>query len=817
MNLIRDISQYSKKPTRHYLSHCIALSFLLGSTTPVVFAQQQDEAESEGLQLERIVVTSRRKEESLQSVPIAVSAFSAQDLENRGIQNSADVANFTPNVQFDTTSSFAGASTFQGFIRGIGQADFAVNTDPGVAVYVDGVYLARTVGSVIDLLDVERIEVLKGPQGTLFGRNSIGGAINITTRTPTKDFSFNGNVTVGEFNRMDVNAVVNIPISDNWSSSVAFVSNNRDGFQERIPFTNEAGQPAGQALDQFLIADQNNGNEPGAIDNQTVRAKLYWDDPSSDVRVMFSADYSTIRDAAVATTLLDAETGLDIPGGLAPLFNGCVAGVPELVPICNTTPFLADQTLPFDNRFVTGDIDTTYATGANFSNIDSYGASMNIDWDISADLAFKSITAFRSMEAAFGVDIDSSPLAYDQTSFTIDQEQISQEFQLTGDMGPLSYTVGAFLFWEEATQADFVPIAGGLVQVSGDNSQDTTSYALYGEANYAITDELEFVFGARYTEEEKELLLNQRSLNPNFFLAVGIPPAAFPRDDLSFLGPAEPQEADFSNTSIRTGLNWQINERFFSYFSFSQGYKSGGFTTRLTAPFSPEFSFDGLTDLEFDEETVDSYEIGFKGEFFDNNLRINAAAFSNTYDNIQIVVQRGITPANENAGEAEIKGLELELEAIASENMTINASFGYLDAEYTELDPLLSQSGFGAFDTSAELPNTPEFTASAAFNWYLSEYIDEGELVYNLNYSHTGEVFNDTENTPLLRQGATNIVGTSLKYTSEDDRWDIKFGVNNLTDERRLISGFNAGSLNFVIGSFNRPREWYLTVGYRYF
>ena len=388
---------------------------------------------------------------------------------------------------------------------------------------------------------------------------------------------------------------------------------------------------------------------------------------------------------------------------------------------------------------------------------------------------------------------------------------------MIGDAGALNYTLGAFFFEEEATQADFVPIAGGLVQVSGDNSQDTTAWALYGEANYNITDDLEIVFGARYTEEDKELSLNQRSLNPDFFLAVGIPPVAFPRDDLSFLGPEEPQQADFSNTSIRTGLNWQIDESLFTYFSFSQGYKSGGFTTRLTAPFSPELGIGGLTNLEFDEETVDSFELGFKGEFFDNNLRVNAAVFSNTYDNIQIVVQRGITPANENAGEAEIKGVELELEAIASDNMTINASFGYLDAKYTELDPLLSQSGFGAFDTSAELPNTPELTASAALNWYLSDWIDEGELVYNLNYSYTSEVFNDTENTPLLRQGDTNIVGTSLKYTSDDERWDIKFGVNNLTDERRLISGFNAGSLNFVVGSFNRPREWYLTVGYRYF
>ncbi|MAC47199.1 MAG: hypothetical protein CMI12_10130 [Oceanospirillum sp.] len=791
------------------------VSAFLGTCHVPALAQEQ-QPESDKLQLERIEVTSRRQVENLQSVPVAVSAFSEQDLENRGIENSADVANFTPNVQFDTSSSFAGASTFQAFIRGVGQSDFAINTDPGVAVYIDGVYLARTVGSVVDLLDVERIEVLKGPQGTLFGRNSIGGAINITTKTPGTDFSFSGKATVGSFNRTDISAVINMPLSDYLSSSVAFTSNSRDGYQQRIPFPDDSGQTQGVPLDQILTADTNNGKAPGAINNQTARVKLLYD-PLSDYTVTFSADYSSIRDAATPATLLDAEVGLEKAGGLVGLFNACVAGVEAVAPICNTSPYMAQQTLAYNNQFLTGDIDKTYATGANFTNIDSYGGSLAVYWDFSEELSVKYITSLRQIDAAFGVDIDSSPLAYDQTTFTIDQEQMSHELQLSGSYDALSFTVGAFYFDESATQSDFVPIAGGLVQVSGDNSQETTSYAIYGEADYNLTDDVSVVFGARYTEEEKELNLNQKSLNPDFFLATGIPAVAFPREDLAFLGPEGPITEDFSNFSVRTGINWQINKSWFTYASFSQGYKSGGFTTRLTAPFNPEIGIGGLTDLDFEEETVDSFEIGLKGEFFDNRIRFNAAAFANSYENIQIVVQRGITPANENAGEAEINGLELEFEAIASEDLTINASLGYTDAKYTELDALLAQSEFGAFDKSAELPNTPELTASAALNWYLTDIVEEGELVYNFNYSYTSDVYNDTENTELLHQDATSIIGTSLKYTAELENWDVKFGVSNLTDERRLISGFNAGSLNFVIGSYNRPREWYLTFGYHHF
>ncbi len=794
---------FRQSVVRKLVPCCFAVS--LSSFTFAQDSANQENSENTNNDngLETIVVTSRRVAESIQSTPIAVSAFTERGLKERGLTTSADIGNFTPNVQFDTSSSFAGASTFQGFIRGIGQTDFAINTDPGVGVYVDGIYYARTVGSVIDLQDVERIEVLKGPQGTLFGRNTIGGALNIITKRPDSDFDFKGEVTIGEFNRADVNAFVNLPLTDDIYTSVAISTRNRDGFQSRIPFEDPAnGNNIGIPLDQILTADTNNGREQGAQNSSTLRTKTYWA-ASDTVEATFSFDYSSIRDSATATTLLDAE--VNSPGNLRGLFNGCVAGLaPEA--ICNTSPFLINEQVPFDNRFVTDDIDTTFATGANFSNIDSWGLAAEIDWEISESITLKSLTGFRSLDAAFGVDVDGSPLAFDQTTFTMDTEQFSQEFQLSGTQGVFRYTAGIYYYHEDAAQEDFVPIAGGLIQVAGGNFQETDAFALFGETNIDLSEDLSFVFGVRYTEEEKEVQLDQQNLNPDFFIATGFPVAGFPREDLTFLGPQEPQLLDFDNVSIRTGLNWQIKKNLFSYASFSQGFKSGGITTRLTAPFNPAIGIGGLTDLGFDEETVESFEVGLKVDLLNNNLRINAAAFLNSFDDIQIVLQRGVTPANENAGEAEISGFELEAQAILSETLRANFSLGILDAEYEELDPLT-----GLDPSTAQLPNTPETTASFALNWQPTE-----NWGFNFNYSFTSEVFNDFENTALLREGDTSILGANINYTSSSQQWNITAGVTNLTDERRLISGFNAGALDFIIGSFNRPREWYLSLGYNF-
>lgn len=811
--------------------------------------------------VEEIVVTARRVEEDLQTVPVTVTAFTERALETRGITNTVELGSFVPNTQFDTTSQFSGAATtFQAFIRGIGQADFAINTDPGVGVYVDDVYIARTLGAVFDLYDIEQVEVLKGPQGTLFGRNAIGGAINIRTARPSNEFTGRGSVSYGRFNTINLDAAVNLPISDYAAASLAVSSETADGFQiRRIPDVPGIGNLIGGELNTASAA---NGGDQGRLDNQAVRGKLRWE-VSESIETTFSADYSRARDSATAQTVVAligsqeaAAVGTDPlglnPNSLASLFNGCVLGLAP-PPVCATTaefgrPFFnlngdADPTndIPlFGANVIATDIDESFATGANFSNFDVWGVSNVTEIDLSDNFSLKSIIAYRELEAAFGTDLDGSPLPVNNPTFTIDQNQFSAELQLNGSLldDRLGFTVGGFYFDEEAVQADNVLI-GSVLQIGGDNAQDTRAFALFGEANFAITDRLKFLFGLRYTDERKELQLDQRSETnffgvvlaapfPSGFLEDGDGDSVFPRTNpdgtpnVNFLGPTAPQIANFDDLSFRAGLNYEISDDLFAFFTFSQGFKSGGFTTRLTAPFNPAFNPDaaligagippGLSTIIFQPETSDNYEIGLKADLFDGLARANFSTFWNEYQDIQIIVTRGISPANENAGDGRIRGAELELEVYPTSQLSIVASAGYIDAEYTDVDPLAAP-----VNENSAFQNTPEWTLSAAANYTLPVFGGRGDLTFNGNISYRSEVANDAQNTPELIQSENAILGAHVRYEDASNGWAFSVIGRNLTDQRVIDGGFNAGTgASIVTASFNRPREWAVQLDFEF-
>lgn len=782
-------------------------------------------------QVDTIIVTARKQEENLQSTPVTVSAFTEKGLKDRGINNNAEIGQFTPNVVFDTSSTFAGVDTFQATIRGVGQTDFALNTDPGVGLYIDGVYYSRAPGAVVDLLDIERVEVLKGPQGTLFGRNSIGGAVNIVTRDPGDELAGAAEVTFGQRQRYEVQGVISGPIVDGvLSGSVAFSVDTRDGFQDRIPFSGSlalggpstAVLPTSVPLDQLLVTGDSSGRDPGAKSGGTFRAKLKWT-PSDTFDVVISGDTSVRRDAANPATLLEVDPNFALGG----LYNACVAGVPMLPCL---SPFLptganSDGTRPdlqFTPQFITGDIDSTFATGANFANIDQYGFSATATWDASDNVTIKSITAYRELDSAFGLDIDSSPLVFDQTSFTLNTEQFSQELQLNLNLGRFDLTAGGFFLDEDGDQLDNVPIAGGLIQVAGGFNHDTRSWALFGEANYDLIPEtLSVLFGIRYSEDTKDLDLNQQNLNTDFS-TLGLDPTLLPRPGSpEFLGPEDPLSRTFTNTSFRAGLNYQVNDNLYTYATFSQGYKSGGFTTRLTTFFS-----DGLIaladpadpavlrQLDFDEETSNNWEVGLKSTLFDRRLRLNGALFRSSYDDIQIVVQRGVSPSNENIARARIQGFEVEAEFVPNDRISINAAVGYTDAEYIEIDsavaPLLVNRFGLMLTTDTPLQNTPEWTASGSINASLTD-----SLTGNFNVSYTSRVDNELFGLDLLSQEGYALLGASLEWAPSDN-WNLTVGVANLSNERFIISGFEAGALPFTIGSYNRPREWFVTLGYQF-
>ncbi len=362
--------------------------------------------------LEEIVVTARKRAESLQDVPIAVSAFTGAALEAKGVTNIAQIASFTPGLEMDPTAAISGSSAaLTTFIRGIGMSDFLLTIDQGVGLYVDDVYVARSVGGLVDLLDIERVEVLKGPQGTLFGRNTIGGAVSIHSRDLGEEVSGDIGVTFGTDNRLDVRGKLDVPLFENLFSSVSFSSKAQDGYGKRLPLPDDyvvKSVPAGTAPDAFGGGElYGNGDDLGEVNTQSFRAKLFYDGDVLQARL--SVDASRARETAPVSTLLGFTPTYGSGAALADAYNAAVLGV------------LAPGVLPpldgpiYDDRWITGDEHTTWGNASSKSEYDLFGVALTLNWSM-GDIDVKSITAYRDLDSEFGRDGDSSPIVLDHTS-----------------------------------------------------------------------------------------------------------------------------------------------------------------------------------------------------------------------------------------------------------------------------------------------------------------------------------------------------------------------------------------------------------------
>lgn len=736
--------------------------------------------------LDEIVVTSRKISESLQDVPIAVSAFTADALQKKGLSNISQIGDYTPSLIMDFTSALTGSSaSITTFIRGIGQSDFLLTIDPGVGLYVDGVYVARSVGGIVDLLNLERIEVLKGPQGTLFGRNTIGGAVNIVSAKPGEIFSLHADATIGSFNRRDLRMTVDIPlIEDKLLSSLSFSTKNRDGYAERIPFTGTHGP-------DISYPSQAIGQNTELGDENTFTAKgIFLLNASDRLQATLIVDATRSREHSAASKLLNTYPGAT---QLAGLYNGCIAGA---IPVEACGPAfnlngdgnpLNDRT-PYDNRFITDDPYTTYGTGPNFSNLDLFGIALTLDYAVTDNIDLKSITAYRKLDAEFGRDGDNSPLTVDHTSNLYEHEQFTQELQMTGNSldGKLQWLAGLYYFQENGRDNVFVPL-GGLPFLDLDelNIVDNVSYAAFGQASYNITDDLSVTAGLRYTKENKDYRPVHRELVSGALLV-----------------PDVTAELDITDTSPRLGVEYRWNENFFTYVSVSRGFKSGGFTGRTVDP-QPAAR-------PFKPEKVWAYEVGFKSDLADGRVRLNGAAYYTDYSNLQVVNQEGITPITVNAGKAKIKGGELELQAMVTDDLILSVGLAYTDAKYVEItDP------FATINTDNKFANTPEFSSTVGLE-YTVDLDNDGTLLFHGDWNYNSEIYNNAENTPELTQAALHLFNAAVTYSHPGDQWELVFGGRNLSDQKYLISGFNQPGVGFTEGTFARPREWYLTLRLSY-
>ena len=819
--------------------------FIAGAPATVVVAAPDDAA------LEEVIVTAQKRAENIQDVPIAISAFSAEALQARGATNVADISAFTPNVQIDRSSPFAGSSTIlSAYVRGIGQNDFAFNMEPGVGLYVDGVYYARTVGAAVDLLDVDHVEVLKGPQGTLFGRNTIGGAIHIVTRKPGREAGFQAELTAGDYDRQGVRVAADMPIVDGLAyASVSGSLLQRDGYQKRIPFdlanntvvnpitgASYAGSSYGNDNAGFVRAKGgfSGSDTQGGVNSRTARAKLLLT-PGGGVEILLSADLTNAREEATPMSLL--KTYLS-PGSLFGLvYNSCVGGLdPSIVTagglppgMCNvprgtvgtSLASVAPNRLPYGSHFLTGNIDTTYANGSNFSDVRTWGLGGTLDWKLNEKFSLRSITAYRSLDSKFGQDDDGAPDAFIDTSFTMDQQQFSEELQLNGSTfsDRLKSVLGAYYFTEKGGLLDTVTFASGLLQVYGPNDFKNDAWALFTHNNLKITDRLGATLGLRYTSETKYFTGGQSDLN-NFVNAfLQVPAVVFPDpSNTQLLFPKGQNKRDFSNTSARAGLEYHFAPDVMGYASFAQGYKSGGWTTRLAVPLLVSAGagapIDPTKPPAFDPEKANTYELGLKSELAGHRVRLNVAAFRTDYQDMQIVAAPAFSfgaPWFFNAGEARIQGLEAEADLKAGAGLVFNASVGYLDAHYTKLGAVALAGGIDQQDL---LVNVPKWSGTVGATYSVATGMNRS-LGLHVDYSYKSNMARDASNTPELMTGAFGLLGANVNWGAADGHWQLFLAGENIGNKRYILSGNNNEGVGAIAATFNGPRMWYFGVRVR--
>lgn len=831
------------------------------------------QAEDDGGGIRDIVVTAQKRAESVQDVPIAVSAFASEALEERAVSSVAQLSNLTPNVTLDASVPFSGSTAvLAASIRGIGSNDFAFNIDPGVGVYLDGVYLARSVGANQDLLDIARIEVLKGPQGTLFGRNTIGGAVSVVTSDPAKEFSGKADVTIGRYDLLQVRGSINIPLSESLFSAVTFAAKSRDGYGKRLPFP-DARTANSAPHTVYPATGYDAPRREGDEDSRTVRLKLKYDN-GGPFRVTLSGDYQNSSASAPATLLRTTTSAQSGPVNFGDFYNLCISndaatlaaisGVVGLnfVNLCGSygtqypsmrrdlvTPVNRvygllganadgnpnNDRLLWNDQFITGDPDRSYATGNNFSEVKNWGLSAIIDYDFSDALAIKSITAYREGHWLAGLDMDGSPINLFHASFDQDQWQFSQELQLTGEGldNRLNYVLGAYYFKEKGTLLDLVTFGEGMNQIDGPNWLETENYAFFGQLDFRPIDLIGITVGGRYTHEKKKFEGGQQELNGIFYKLAGCSdvngnitpyaPIAGPgspscRAAIGYPTDANPlrvypegiNKLSFNNFSPKLGLQLHPSDRVMAYASWSKGYKTGGWTTRYTTP--------QLTAADYQPEKATTWEVGVKSTLLDRHLQLNAAAFTTKYTGIQLNYQVGTSPTIDNVGDARIKGFEVEMVAVPVDALTINASVGYLDAYYTSLDPAVAVTSgpipgyqLGALD-GGPLPKTPEwkFNVSPRLEVPVG---NGGKVVLLGDWTHTTKMSNNVERTIALMRPATDVFNASISYTDPSDRYTFTIGGTNLSDERYLTTGSAIASSSAIQGVYSRPREWYARLG----
>jgi iron complex outermembrane receptor protein len=750
------------------------LTAVAGAAAIAAVLPCQEARASDPARLDEVVVTARWRDEALRDAPVSITVLTGEDLRARQVADLSQIDVFAPNLVFDPgAGDTGGATNAQVFIRGVGQADFLFTAEPGVGIYVDGVYAADGIGSMMDLVDVERIEVLRGPQGTTFGKNSVGGAINLISRRPAETFGGRAAFAVGALDRRDGFAAVDVPlVAERLLSKIVLFSNRRDGFVSRA----------------------SDGATLGSIHATGVGGRLDWrPGPGFDLKV--SADHVARREGVAPGGL----AAIDPAAPLLALWNGLVA---------------APRGETYDARFVSGDPDVTFGTGANRSDLDQDGVAATAEWTTSAG-RLRSITAYRRQDAVFESDPDHSPLSYAEQGVTDRTRQFSQEIQWIGSAldGRLSYVAGALYFSKrgddayrlriapglfdalEALPSGLIPGLGGAgnpvhvgLDLDGEivSEIDSRSRAVFANVDMQVTNRLSLSAGLRQTWDRKD-----------YHARLDRFASATTAYDVTTRG-----EWRAATPSAVARYRWSPSVM--TYVSVARGYKSGGFNGRSQSAFEAR--------TPFDPEYLLSYEAGLKVSALDQRLAVNLALFRGDYTDLQLLrlSADGALPVViiDNAGAARIDGFELEVTARPASGLRLDLGVGHLDARYERLDPTVS-----GVTLDHDLPKAPEW--SVALGAEQGVDLALGRVTARVHYAYRSRVQNTADNAPLTAQPAYGLVDAGLTFRRPGADWSLTLFGTNLTDTRYITNGLDSRpSIGVADVTFGRPREWGLRLDY---
>jgi iron complex outermembrane recepter protein len=784
-------------------------------------AQAEGEASTSGESSSEILVTAQFREQNLQDTPIAITALNAEMIEARGHEDLADIGVSAPNVTLREAPATYGPAV-SAYIRGVGQRDTTFALEPGVGIYIDDVYFPTLHGSMIQLVDLERIEILRGPQGTLAGQNSIGGAIKLYSKTPRGDGSGYVEATYGSFDRMEMRAAADFALAPSLYARLSGAAARRDGYITRYDYAcTHPGTPIPTSAKQ--PGDCKLGTE-GGKEYLAGRLAVRWE-PTDRISLDIVGDIVEDDSEVGPTTLLyvgraAAPGSTNTQNGAGPAFvlNGVPYGNDTGSPFISYSPYgnFAQDTFsnsPYINYENYADLaprdgSPPYQAPLDAA-VDSWGVSANLAIELTDSLNLVSITGYREYDGIYSSG-DGSPFTNTSQISRIFHRQFSQELRLSGEFGDIvNYTVGGFYLDRKSRNATFVTLP--TLMFTEENHIPAETKAVFANVEVRPLDRLTLVGGLRYSDQEKSFQYGRMAV-PGSTSGVA-PPAVAGLNGV--IGTFEGARWDY-----RAVVQYRWAPDFMTYVQYSTGFKGGGVNPR---PFFPAQA------LPHDSETLDAYEAGFKSSLFGRLARFNGAAFLNKYDNILVTVASCPLPGVPaapcalplNAGRADVKGFELELNSEPLEGLLIDASLAYLDFDYKAISAAAANSGIGLEDDGQYIQKWQwsigiQYAIDLGASGTLTPRIDANfEDDFNRNSNNvdavTGgrDIFGHIEDRLL--------VNARLTYRSADERWQISLEGKNLTDKLYYTDVFdNRGSTNSIQGTPGMPRTWAVTLRHNF-